>query len=373
LKFDIKAKDGLARTGILKTPHGNVHLPAITINATFGRVAGGLPAGELKKLGVEILMANAFHLHRNPGEEEIVRRGGIHWLTGFLSPIITDSGGFQMVSLASKAKVMEKGVEFNLDGQRELLTPEKVVDIQVKMGTDIAMVLDDVVPTLTPEKEKVREATERTSRWLARSVKQWKSTLNSTALFGIIQGGLHKDLRELSAKGVNRFNLPGIAIGGLAGGEEREVMYKMVEFTNSLLPVEKPKHLLGVGEPRDILETVERGMDLFDCVQVTRVARHGRLWTKDGYLRLNQSKYQADRQIVEKGCDCPACSAGVSRATLRAMLKSENREESAEARKLLMAHNIRFLMRFMADIRQAIEEHRFSGFKKEFLRTFKDS
>ncbi|MFH0912091.1 MAG: tRNA guanosine(34) transglycosylase Tgt [Patescibacteria group bacterium] len=363
VEFNILGKEGRARAGILHTDRGEVHTPTITVNFTPALLRSGLSANQLQELGVEMILTNTLHTMM----ESKMQAPDIHQKLGWDGPIFADSGGFQMVSLAKKMRVERDGIRFTWDGTEYKITPAQVVEWQKQMGVDIIMPLDRVWHLRVKNPLVYIQSVLTTEKWFQASQNI------SENVFYILQGGLNKLARTLSLKYANQHldsGVAGVAIGGLAFGEPRPQMYRMIDLCISKLPENKPRHLLGVGEPVDLLESIERGIDTFDCVAYTREARHGRLLTNRGYLRLNRSEYVSDNLVIEEGCDCPTCQAGISRAELRAGMKSVDPIEHQQTLIKLMLHNIRFLMRLMEHSRGAIREGRLQTFKQEFLTNF---
>lgn len=386
-EFKVKKKDSKsrARTGTLKTPHGLIQTPIFMPVGTLGTVKT-LSPDELTTLGAQIILANTYHLYLRPGHKVIKKLGGLHKWTGFNCPILTDSGGFQVFSLAqekgyvagkqtkTRIKLSEDGVEFqsHIDGSRHFLTPEKVMQIQGDLGADIIMAFDECAPGQS-SKTYAKEAMQRTHQWAARCKNEYgkiqksgeKSGQKKQALFPIVQGVTYKDLRIESAKFMADLDLPGIGIGGLSVGEGKEKMYETLEFTEPHLPEGKPRYLMGVGTPEDLLECIERGMDMFDCVLATRLARHGTFWSKEGRHSIRRETYKADPRPMCKDCRCYACQ-NFSRSYLRHLVT----ENEVLGIRLLTIHNINFLLNLMREIREAIEKGTFAAFKKKFLEKY---
>lgn len=344
-----------ARLGSLETRHGNVATPAFMPVGTQGTVKA-LTTGELEEMNTGLILSNCYHLFLRPGAEIIARHGGLHRFMNWRGAIITDSGGFQVFSLGGLRKVNDDGVLFtsHIDGSTHFLTPERVARLQNMLGADIAMVLDQC-PPYPAEKKKVAEAVERTSRWAVRAK---QAHLNDhQALFAIIQGGIFEDLRQQSAAFLTETGFDGYAIGGLSVGEPKELMYNCLEQTVPLLPVDKARYLMGVGSPDALLEGVRRGIDLFDCVLPTRVARNGRVMTADGYLPIRNSIYTSDLSPLDPHCDCPVCLK-YSRAYIRHLF---NAGEILGLR-LATYHNLYYIARLMSEIRSALAEDRFAEY-----------
>ena len=340
-----------ARLGRLTTAHGAVETPAFLPVGTQATVKAMAPR-ELLEVGVEMILANTYHLYLRPGQEVIRRAGGLHKFMDWHRPILTDSGGFQVFSMSDISKVSDNGVDFksHVDGTRHLLTPEKVLEIQIALGSDIMMPLDECVAHDVSEK-KLQAAVRRTADWAKRSKNYLAVHEAPGVLFGIIQGGMSKELRRRSAEEIIALDFPGYAIGGLSVGEARPLMYEILEHTVPLIPEEKPHYLMGVGTRADIIEAVKQGIDMFDCVIPTRLARHGSVLTKEGKLILRDGKYQQDFSPIEADCDCYTCK-NFTRAYLRHIYWARE----ILAMNLLSLHNIRYMVRLMAEIRRRIRE-----------------
>ncbi len=364
-RFEQTALDGAARSGQLTTPHGVIETPGFMPVATYGAVRGVAP-DELRALGVQILLANAYHLHERPGEDVLGALGGLHGFTGWDGPWLTDSGGFQVTSLADRATLNEEGVTFRspLDGRRRLLTPETTTRVQQALGADIAMVLDECQPPQPGQEDarsadlRQRGASERTLRWAERC--RAAHTRPDQALFGIVQGGGDEALRRRHANAIAAIGFDGYAHGGLGLGEARERRCELVALSNQELPVEAPRYLMGIGRPVDLLDGVAAGVDLFDCVLPTRHARHGVLFTSRGLLKLKNARFRQDARPPDPACDCPACASS-SRAYLRHLIRSG---EALGAR-LASLHNLRFYLRLLERARAAIAEGGFATLRSE--------
>lgn len=377
-EFKITHKDpkSLARTGIFKTPHGVIHTPAFMPVGTKGTVKT-LSQDDLKKINAEIILANTYHLYLRPGEKIIKKIGGLHKWMSWNRPILTDSGGFQVFSLTKDTKfkttikIDENGVEFksNLDGTKHYFTSEKAMQIQHNLGADIIMAFDECAPAQS-SKKYFKEAMIRTHNWLIRCKKEHEKLSRKTstrqALFGIIQGGIYEDLREESAKFVNELNFPGIAIGGLSVGEGKNTMLKMIERVTPHLSKNKPIYLMGVGTPEDLLECIDRGIDMFDCVHPTRMSRHGAFFTEHGRFNIKNNRFKNDKSTLQKNCKCETCKT-YSRSYLRHLIL----ENEMLGLRLMTIHNLHFLLNLMRNIREEIKENNFAKFKKNFLRKFK--
>ncbi|MGD8623960.1 MAG: tRNA guanosine(34) transglycosylase Tgt [Anaerolineae bacterium] len=348
-----------ARLGRITTPHGPIDTPAFAPVGTQATVKA-LDPRDLDELDAALILANTYHLYLRPGAEVVAEMGGLHRFMGWPGPILTDSGGFQVFSLAENREVGDDGVVFrsHIDGSRHEFTPEAVVGIQELLGADIIMVLDECA---APYDRAYNEAAlARTHAWARRC--QAAQTRDDQALFGIVQGGVFADLRRESARFLTGLDFPGYAIGGLSVGESKAEMYAMLDVTAPLLPADKPRYLMGVGAPEDLLEGVARGMDLFDCVLPTRLARNAALFTRQGRLNMRNARFARDPAPVEAGCGCYTCQT-FSRAYLRHLFKAR---EMLGAR-LATIHNVHFLLRLMAEVRQAIGEGRFVAYKEAFL------
>lgn len=350
-----------ARYGILHTPHGDVETPMFMPVGTLATVKGISPE-ELKEMHAQVILSNTYHLWLRPGEEIVAKAGGLHQFMHYDGPILTDSGGFQVFSLGNTRKIEEEGVYFKsiLDGRSLFLSPEKAIDIQNKLGADIIMSLDECAPYPCTH-EYMQQSVERTLRWAKRGKEQHQNT-EQQALFGIVQGGEFSDLREKCAKELVAMDFPGYSIGGTSVGEPKEVMYKMIDDAVKWLPEDKPRYLMGVGNPIDLIEGAIRGIDMFDCVLPTRVARHGALMTSHGRININNEKYKEDFTPIDPECDCYTCR-NYSKAYLRHLHKSDE----LFGKRLLSIHNVRFLLKLAEDIRQAIQEDRLDLFKEAFL------
>jgi len=351
--FEIMKRDTgtQARTGRMSTTHGDVLTPAFLPVGTRGTVKAMAP-WELEEIGYEMILANTYHLYLRPGSDVVNEAGGLHAFMAWRRPILTDSGGFQVFSLSPTLEVAVEGVRFRsvYDGSEHLLTPEKVVKIQEELGSDIAMILDHCV-AYPASREEVESSVEVTLRWAERSLAAYAP--GSQALFGIVQGGAYRDLRERSAAETASMDFAGYGIGGLSVGEPREIMLACLEVQAGILPEERPRHLLGIGDPEGLVEAVARGMDLFDCVLPTRLARNGVAITRQGRMNLRNARYRRDLRPLEEDCPCPAC-AGFTRAYLSHL---HNLNEIMGHR-LLTWHNLAFMQRLLVDCRAAIEAGR---------------
>jgi queuine tRNA-ribosyltransferase len=359
--FEIVARDEGARVGRLSTAHGAVDTPAFMPVATYGAVRG-VSADELEAAGAQILLANTYHLEERPGSEIIAGQGGLHGFTGWSAPWLTDSGGYQVTSLANRLRLDEEGVTFEspIDGQRRLLTPESAIQIQENLGADVAMVLDECQPQARGDEAlgRLRAAADRTLRWAERSARARRR--RDQAVFGIVQGGTDATLRRELARGLGDLGFEGFAHGGLGLGEEPTQRADLVEAANQLLPDGAPRYLMGIGYPTDLLDGVARGVDLFDCVIPTRHARHGVLFTGEGVLKLRNARFREDAAAPDPDCDCTTC-ARYSRAYLRHLLRAN---EALGAR-LASIHNLRFYLRLLERVRRAIAAGSFEALRLE--------
>jgi len=351
-----------ARAGTLRTPHGNVPTPAFMPVATQATVKALDPA-DLTAIGARILLSNTYHLYLRPGIEAIEQLGGLHRFMAWDNPILTDSGGFQVFSMGLLRKVAEEGVTFrsHIDGAEHALTPEKVVELQRRLGVDIMMPLD-VCPAYGEDATALREAAERTLRWAERAVAANRSgQTGGQALFGIVQGGTSPELRRESAERTVALGFAGYAVGGLSLGEPKALTWAALDATEPLLPPDRPRYMMGVGSPEDLVEGVARGMDMFDCALPTRVARHGALFTPEGRVNILRAPYRDRREPVDPTCDCYACRT-FSAAYLYHLFKAEE----LLAHRLATLHNLRFVLRLMETMRRAIVDGRFEDFRREF-------
>ncbi len=363
--FTLKKKEGHARRGALTTPHGQIETPVFMNVGTQGAIKGGVSAEDLKNVGCQVELSNTYHLHLRPGDKLIKQLGGLHKFITWDRPILTDSGGFQIFSLASLRKIKEEGVYFNshIDGRKIFMGPEESMRIQANLGSDIAMAFDECVKIPSPY-EYVEKSCARTYRWLARC-KEALAEYNSRddavnpgqMLFGINQGAVFSDLRVEHMKRIAELDLPGYAIGGLAVGETAQEMYDTIEIVEEHMPQDRPRYLMGVGTPVNILEAVYRGVDFFDCVMPSRNGRHGHLNTWSGVINIKNKKYEADLQPIDPECSCPVCSR-FSRAYIRHLFKAEE----MLAMRLSVLHNLYFYNKLMERIRQALDAGEYTAF-----------
>lgn len=363
ISYELKhvCKQSGARYGILHTPHGDVETPMFMPVGTLATVKGISPE-MLKEMHSQVILANTYHLWLRPGEDVIEKAGGLHKFMNYDGPMLTDSGGFQVFSLGKTRKIEEEGVKFKsiIDGSALFLSPEKAIEIQNKLGADIIMSFDECAPyPCTYEYMKV--SMERTLRWAKRGKEAHKNT-DKQALFGIVQGGEYADLRERCAKELVKMDFPGYSIGGTSVGEPKDVMYKMVDDAVKWLPEDKPRYLMGVGNPIDLIECAIRGIDMYDCVLPTRVARHGAVMTSMGRININNEKYKYDYTPLDPNCDCYTCK-NYTKSYIRHLHKCDE----IFGKTLLSIHNVNFLLKLASDIRQAIKEDRLLDFKEEFL------
>ena len=371
--YRILKKDGKAKRAEFTTVHGTVQTPVFMNVGTAAAIKGGVSSIDLQEIGTQIELCNTYHLHVRPGDEVVKKMGGIHSFMNWNRPVLTDSGGFQVFSLAKLRKIKEEGVTFNchLDGHRIFMGPEESMRIQSNLGSTIAMAFDECPPSKA-ERQYIEQSVDRTTRWLARCKAEMErlnslpDTVNpNQLLFGINQGGILKDVRIRHAQEIRELDLPGYAVGGLAVGESHEEMYEILDAVVPELPEDKPVYLMGVGTPANILEAVSRGVDFFDCVYPTRNGRHGHAYTDRGRMNLKNEKYKYDPRPIEEGCGCPACR-NHSRAYIRHLLAAG---EMLGCR-LMVLHNLYFYNKMMQEIRDAIEEGRYEEYKKQKLEGF---
>ncbi|MFR4972440.1 MAG: tRNA guanosine(34) transglycosylase Tgt [Butyricicoccus pullicaecorum] len=367
--FELKKTEGKARRSAFQTAHGLVQTPVFMNVGTAGAIKGAVDAFDLKELGCQVELSNTYHLHVRPGDAIVKQMGGLHKFMRWDGPMLTDSGGFQVFSLASLRKIREEGVTFNshVDGRKIFMGPEESMRIQSNLGSDIAMAFDECIENPAPY-EYVKDSCARTTRWLVRC-KEEMARLNSLPdtvnphqlLFGINQGGTYDDLRVAHMEEIAKLDLPGYAIGGLAVGESTDVMYHILDVVLPHAPEYKPRYLMGVGTPSNIIEGVARGIDFFDCVMPTRNARHGHLFTWDGIMNIHNAKYQTDDRPIEEGCQCPTCRK-FSRAYVRHLLKAGE----MLSQRLLVQHNLWFYNNLMVKIREALDQGTFAEFRAQY-------
>ncbi len=370
MKYQILTKDGRAKRARFETVHGTVETPLFMNVGTAAAIKGAVATSDLEQIGTQIELSNTYHLHVRPGDQVVKALGGIRKFMSWEKPVLTDSGGFQVFSLAGLRKIKEEGVYFNshVDGRKIFMGPEESMRIQSNLASTIAMAFDECAPAKA-ERDYIEHSVARTTRWLARCKAEMErlnslpDTLNPhQLLFGINQGGVLEDVRIAHAQAISQLDLDGYAIGGLAVGESHEEMYRILDVTVPHLPEDKPTYLMGVGTPANILEAVERGVDFFDCVYPSRNGRHGHVYTNHGKLNLFNAKYELDERPIEEGCGCPACRR-YSRAYIRHLLKAKE----MLGMRFCVLHNLYFYNTMMSEIREAIENHCFTQYKSEKL------
>ena len=368
--------DGRAKRGQLTTVHGTIQTPVFMNVGTVAAIKGAVSTDDLRQIGTQVELSNTYHLHVRTGDETIKKLGGLHKLMNWDRPILTDSGGFQVFSLADLRKIKEEGVTFrsHIDGHKIFMGPEESMQIQSNLASTIAMAFDEC-PSSKADREYVQASVDRTYRWLVRC-KEKMAQLNSLPdtinphqmLFGINQGAVYDDIRIEHAKRITELDLDGYAVGGLAVGETHEEMYRILDSTVPYLPQDKPVYLMGVGTPLNIVEGVYRGVDFFDCVYPSRNGRHGHAYTHHGKINLNNAKYTYDETPIEEGCGCPACRS-YSRAYIHHLFKAKE----MLGMRLLVLHNLYFYNHLMEEIRDAIDEHRYEKFRQEFTEAYEDN
>lgn len=371
--YELLKTDGAAKRGRFTTVHGVVETPVFMNVGTVGAIKGAVSTDDLRGIGTQVELSNTYHLHVRTGDKLIRQFGGLHKFMAWDKPILTDSGGFQVFSLAGLRKIKEEGVYFNshIDGHKIFMGPEESMQIQSNLGSTIAMAFDECPPH-PATREYMRNSVDRTTRWLERCKAEMNrlnalpDTINPhQMLFGINQGGTYEDIRIEHAKRIREMELDGYALGGLAVGESHEEMYRILSETIPYLPQNKPTYLMGVGTPANILEAVDRGVDFFDCVYPSRNGRHGHLYTNEGKINLFNKKYELDERPIEEGCQCPACRT-YSRAYIRHLLKAKE----MLGMRLCVLHNLYFYNHMMEEIRAAIDEGRYQSYKKSKLEGF---
>ena len=365
IKYELKHKDNNARYGLLHTNYGTYETPMFMPVGTLATVKTLSPE-EIKEVGSGVILSNTYHLWLRPGEDIVDKAGGLHKFMNYDGPILTDSGGFQVFSLAKNKKkdIVEEGVHFksHLDGRSLFLTPELSIQIQNKLDSDIAMSFDECIP-FPVTYEYAKRSTERTLRWAKRG-KDVHSNPNQS-LFGIVQGGEFEELRKYSAEETVKMNIDGYSIGGTSVGEDKETMYKMVDYAIKYLPEDKPRYLMGVGDPIDIIEGVIRGVDMFDCVLPTRLARHGNAFTRNGKINIKNQKFKEDFTPIEEGCDCYTCK-NFTRAYVRHLIAANE----TNGGRLLSIHNIRFLIKLTEELREAIDNDTILEYRENFINKY---
>jgi queuine tRNA-ribosyltransferase len=364
--FAVEARDGRARAGRLATPHGEVETPVFMPVGTAGAVKAVLHR-DLREIGARILLANTYHLMLRPGDALVAQLGGLHGFTGWAGPLLTDSGGYQVFSLAALRELDEEGVRFqsHLDGTAYLLSPERSMEVQQNLGADIVMAFDECPPGDAP-REAVAEATARTTRWARRSRAAHRR--DDQWLFGIVQGGVHLDLREESARDLLALDFPGYAVGGLSVGEPKAGRDRVLEHLDLILPTARPRYLMGVGTPEDLVDAVARGVDMFDCVLPTRNARNGQLFTGRGRVSIRNARYRDDPRPPDPDCPCPTC-----RTASRAYLRHLHQANEMTAATLMSVHNLFFYLDMMGSMRQSIRLCRFEEWRGATLRRLADT
>lgn len=371
--YKLLGRDGNAKRGEFHTVHGTIQTPVFMNVGTAAAIKGAVSTMDLQGIKTQVELSNTYHLHVRPGDQVIKKLGGLHKFMVWDKPILTDSGGFQVFSLAGLRKIKEEGVYFNshVDGRKIFMGPEESMQIQSGLASTIAMAFDECPPH-PAERDYMQNSVNRTTRWLERCIKEMdrlnslEDTINKNQmLFGINQGGTYEDIRIEHAKRISELNLDGYALGGLAVGESHQEMYRIIEATVPYLPLEKPTYLMGVGTPENILECVERGVDFFDCVYPARNGRHGNAYTNHGKMNLLNAKYELDGRPIDEGCQCPACRH-YSRAYIRHLLKAKE----MLGLRLLVTHNLYFYNNMMEEIRTAIEQKRYKEYKKQRLDGF---
>ncbi len=360
--FSVSHTDGLARRGVLHLPHGEVQTPVFMPVGTVGTMKA-IHHDRMEELNYKLILGNTYHLYLRPGLDLLAEQGGLHGFSTWPYNFLTDSGGFQFFSLAPFCKFSDEGVKFrsHIDGSYHFFSPESAIDAQNTIGSNIKMVLDVCTPPDITEK-KAYQAHLRTTDWAKRCYTRWQETGASGHLFGIVQGNFFKDIRTLSASALSEIDFPGFAIGGLSVGESKEVFTEFVQFTTPLLPLAKPKYVMGIGTPDYILEAIEAGVDMFDCVYPTRVARNGAAMTADGLLNMKSERFKNDKTPIEEGCTCMACRR-YSRAYIRHLVRAKE----VNAITLITDHNLTFMQRFISSIHTAIETGTFNTFKAGFM------
>jgi len=359
-EFHVTATDGRARSGVISTPRGEIRTPAFMPVGTAATVKAMLPES-VKATGADILLGNTYHLMLRPTAERIARLGGLHQFMNWPGPILTDSGGFQVMSLADLRKLTEEGVSFrsHVDGSKHMLTPERSMEIQRLLGSDIVMCFDEC-PALPADRDRIAQSMELSMRWAARS-KTAFGDRPGHALFGIQQGGLERDLRQASAQALQEIGFDGYAVGGLAVGEGQEAMFGCLDYAPDMLPVDKPRYLMGVGKPDDIVGAVKRGIDMMDCVLPSRSGRTGQAWTRRGQVNIKNARHADDPRPLDEECTCPACR-GYSRAYLHHVFRAGEMISGM----LLTWHNLHYYQQLMAEMRAAISQDRFAAFEAGF-------
>ena len=367
-KFTLLKKQGNARRGVFETVHGTIQTPVFMNVGTAAAIKGAVSAPELKEIGCQVELSNTYHLHLRPGDEIVHQMGGLHKFMNWDRPILTDSGGFQVFSLAKLRNIKEEGVYFSshIDGRKIFMGPEESMRIQSNLASTIAMAFDECIENPC-EKDYAKESSERTVRWLKRCIAELdflnnqERTINKNQLLiGINQGGTYSDLRIENMKQIAELNTDGYAIGGLAVGESTEDMYRIIEAVEPFMPADKPRYLMGVGTPLNILEAIDRGVDFFDCVMPSRNARHGTIFTSDGIMNIWNAKYETDSRPLDEKCNCPTCR-NFTRSYIRHLFKAKE----MLAMRLAVIHNLYFYNNMLAEIRDALDNESFDSYKRE--------
>ena len=368
--YELIKRDGLARRGRLHTVHGTIETPVFMNVGTAAAIKGAVSTEDLQQIGTQVELSNTYHLHVRPGDEVVKKMGGLHRFMVWDKPILTDSGGFQVFSLAGLRRIKEEGVYFHshIDGRKIFMGPEESMQIQSNLASTIAMAFDEC-PSSVADRDYIERSVDRTTRWLARCkaemarLNELPETINKNQLlFGINQGGVYEDIRVRHAREIAAMDLDGYAVGGLAVGESHEEMYRILDAVVPEFPEDKPVYLMGVGTPANILEAVDRGVDFFDCVYPSRNGRHGHVYTKQGKLNLFNAKYELDGRPIEEGCRCPACRT-YSRAYIRHLLKAKE----MLGMRLCVLHNLYFYNHLMEEIREEIEAGNYKAYKEKTL------
>ena len=366
VRYSLQKTSGKARAGVITTPHGEIHTPVFMPVGTQATVKTMTPE-EVKAIGAEIILGNTYHLYLRPSDDLVAKFGGLHKFMNWDKPILTDSGGFQVFSLGALRKIKEEGVYFSshIDGSKHFISPEKSISIQNNLGSDIMMVFDECPPGLS-DRKYVIDSIERTTRWAKRCIEANKNP-DKQGLFAIVQGGIYEDLRQKSLDELSEMDngFSGYAIGGLAVGEPREDMYRILDYITPKLPENKPRYLMGVGEPLDMLEAVDNGVDMMDCVQPSRIGRHGTVFTKYGRLVIKNAKYAEDPRPLDEDCDCYVCK-NYTRGYIRHLFKADE----ILGQRLATYHNLYFLINMMNGAREAILNDKFAEYKEEFVANY---
>jgi len=367
MKFTVEQTDGNARASTIVTAHSTIQTPVFMPVGTVGSVKSLDMHDMIEELDAKIILGNTYHLYLRPNDETIAQLGGLHEFTTYNRSFLTDSGGFQAFSLSDISKAKENGIEFrsHIDGSKHFFTPKKVIDIQNNLGSDIIMILDDLI-ALPASKERIQLSVERTTAWAKESIEYHRENQKNGIgvdqnIFAIVQGGTDKEFRTMSANQLTQFDFDGFAIGGLSVGESNEQMYETVAHTTPLLPQDKPRYLMGVGTPEDLVENVERGIDMFDCVMPTRNARNGTLFTSYGRINIKSARFKVDKEPIDKECSCHTC-----KRYTKAYMHHLYRSKELTYFRLASLHNLHYYLNLMKQMREAILNKNFANFKKEF-------